>query len=273
MLCTKPYRQGSLEFGCGQCGPCRINKRREWTARLLLEANTHAANCVATLTFKPDSCPQSVSRKDVAGFMKRLRARIYPIKVRYYGVGEYGSRSERPHYHIALFGLGTSNTVDIQLSWKNGFVHVAPAEPMYLAYCCSHITKMMHFRGDPRLEGREPEFQRMSLNKGIGYPAVDSICDWLTTEEGSRWLMENGDVPGVFRAHGQIWPFGRYLRSMMREKLGRDVGAPAESLKELSRKEGLIFETKGYDWKVGRRQRDKSRAAAMKRDSIGKQKL
>lgn len=50
----------------------------------------------------------SLRKRDVQLFMKRLRdnltTRGASTRVRFYAVGEYGERFQRPHYHIALFG-------------------------------------------------------------------------------------------------------------------------------------------------------------------------
>jgi len=107
MLCNKPYRKGNAEFGCGQCMPCRFNRRRLWTARLLLEATQHENKSFITLTYNDKNAPKdhSLDPSHYKNFIKRLRKAIYPKKIRYYLVGEYGDHTQRPHYHAALFGL------------------------------------------------------------------------------------------------------------------------------------------------------------------------
>jgi hypothetical protein len=37
-------------------------------------------------------------------FMKRLRDRIKPLKIRFFHCGEYGDKTRRPHYHALIFG-------------------------------------------------------------------------------------------------------------------------------------------------------------------------
>jgi hypothetical protein len=37
-------------------------------------------------------------------FMKRLRHRVKPLKIRFFHCGEYGDKTRRPHYHALIFG-------------------------------------------------------------------------------------------------------------------------------------------------------------------------
>ena len=104
-LCKKPFRG----FGCGQCLPCRIVKRRIWTHRIMLEAQMHEKCSFLTLTYDPENEPpgRTLDPDDVQLWMKRFRERLrseYGIFVRQYLIGEYGDETQRPHYHSAPFG-------------------------------------------------------------------------------------------------------------------------------------------------------------------------
>ena len=79
----------------------------------MLESQVHADNCFVTLTYDDEHLPRphrpghwmpSLSPYHVTNFIKRLR-RHYEIPIRYFLAGEYGNDSQRPHYHLALFGL------------------------------------------------------------------------------------------------------------------------------------------------------------------------
>ena len=82
----------------------------------MLEATQHAESTFVTLTYSEQSLPKlplvggllpTLQRKDVVGFLKRLRTNVSPVKFRFFGCGEYGEQTERPHYHLLLFGLPT----------------------------------------------------------------------------------------------------------------------------------------------------------------------
>lgn len=80
MLCKNPYMKGVLAFGCGQCNPCRINRRRLWTHRIMLESLKHGDSSFVTLTYETLPSDGSLVPKDLQNFMKYLRMRVSPKK-------------------------------------------------------------------------------------------------------------------------------------------------------------------------------------------------
>lgn len=224
MLCAKPFRSPAGEFGCGQCMPCRINKRRQWTARIVLESGLHAGSVFATLTYE-DPAPWSVSPRELQLFMKRLRF-SYPGPLRFFGVGEYGDKTFRPHYHLALFGISILDAGYVDKAWGHGFVHVGDLTTQSAAYIAGYVCKKMTAADDPRLEGRHPEFARMSLRPGIGRRAMTGVASHLVSNGGSAALVKSGDVPGAARVDGKLMPIGRYLKGALRQEVGWQEGTP-----------------------------------------------
>lgn len=229
MLCAAPFRQGVAEFGCGKCSACLMKRRRLWTARLMLESQLHESSLFVTLTYDKEHlpCGMSVSIRDAQLFLKRLRDRVSPVRVRYFIVGEYGDVSQRPHYHAVLFGAVTPDQV--RESWKMGFTHVGLLTAASASYVVSYTTKRMTVAADVRLGGRCPEFARMSLRPGLGAGAMEVIADALFTRGGASAVAVLGDVPSAFRAEGKLQPLGRYLKNRLRVLLGMDEGMPAEA--------------------------------------------
>lgn len=226
-MCAKPYREGVAEYGCGQCLPCRINRRRLWTARLMLEAHvTDGASFFVTLTYDQEHLPKdgSLEPRDLQLFLKRIRERVAPRRIRFYAVGEYGDRSFRPHYHLVLFGLGDASVVEH--CWTLGRVHCGEVTEESCAYVVSYTLKRMTGKDDPRLGGRVPEFARMSLRPGVGAAAMEVVGDALMTKAGSMYVARSGDVSSVLRSSMRMWPLGRYLRRKLRERVGMDPGEP-----------------------------------------------
>lgn len=221
MLCIRPFKPGrpGVEYGCGQCLPCRINRRRMWTARICLEAACHAASAFITLTYSPEYLPKggTLNPDDLEQFRYRLRYQVGPY--RYYYIGEYGTQRNRPHYHGLLFGLVPDNDW-LEAFWGKGRTHVGLLTTDSAAYCAGYVTKKMTRKDDERLQGRFPEFARMSRKPGIGAPGLAAIEQWLFSSDGAAYVGQHGDVPHTVRIDGKIFPLGRYLVQRLREAVG-----------------------------------------------------
>lgn len=240
MLCSSPFMQGMSEFGCNQCMPCRMNRRRLWTGRLMLEAQRHEHSCFLTLTYDKLHLPEggNLVKRDIQLFLKRIR--FVGCKVRYYVVGEYGDRTLRPHYHMALFGfhdplmeLDHKRVVVkgiLKDEWIHGNVHFGTLTPDSAGYIVSYVVKRMTKSDDVRLDGRSPEFATMSLRPGIGATRVDEFAEpimkGVDSVTGECYGLPDGDVPGVFRCDGRIYSLGRYLRRRLRLAVGLPEAEP-----------------------------------------------
>lgn len=243
--------KGFKEFGCGQCLGCRINRSRLWVGRLVLESYCHPFSCFVTLTYDEDHLPKdkSVSRVEMALFLKRLRKQLWPRQVRFYGVGEYGEQSWRPHYHLILFGVHPGERELLEKCWSSGFVHIGTVEEGSLQYVCGYITKKMTKPDDARLQGRSPEFSSMSLKPGIGSGYVPAMVEEYRTERGQAALKAHGWIIQRFAAQGSMYPIHLYLKKKIIEQLGltkvqaseykyRVVAEMREKLKHIKTRKG-----------------------------------
>lgn len=254
MLCSDPVSMGSHLFPCGRCEPCRINRKRLWTNRILLETGEHGSNAFLTLTYEDSRLPlttnglPTLAPEDLRNWLKRIRKAVAPVRLRYYAVGEYGDLSMRPHYHLALFGFepcSNGNTLRsrgrpiaslccqycrlVQSTWALGDVDIGRLEEGSAKYLVGYVLKKMTRFDDIRLDGRMPEFARMSLRPGIGQSAMHDVADVILT----LGLDESeADVPSALRRGKTIAPLGRYLRQQLRLMIGKEVSCPDEVLKE-----------------------------------------
>lgn len=180
----------SLELPCGQCLGCRLQRSREWSIRMLHETKSHVENCFITLTYDDEHLPQnnSISKAEVQKFIKRLRKNT-GCKFRYYAVGEYGDKNNRPHYHALLFGFSPSDkkyhsgadgykiykSETISKAWQGrGLVSVGNATLESAAYCARYcLKKITGVNAEVHYKGREPEFALMSRRPGIGKDYFD----------------------------------------------------------------------------------------------------
>lgn len=249
MLCRNPFTDKGRAYGCGQCAPCRYNRRRIWAHRIVLEANQYKDNAFVTLTYSDENLPKDGSLEPAVLqlWLKRVRKSVEPHVLRFFAVGEYGDVSERPHYHVALFNYptclhGMSNysrvktvccTVceNVRRTWGEGNVYLGGITPQSAAYLARYVVKKMTVKSDPRLKGRYPEFCRMSLRPGIGASAMHEVAD--------VWLSHNlekleDDVPLALRHGAHELPLGRYLRKRLRLLVGKDEKAPQVVLDKIA---------------------------------------
>lgn len=305
LLCRNPYiAGGGNAYGCGQCMPCRINRKRMWAHRIMLECTQHAVNSFWTLTYEDASLPltdrglPTLVAKDLTDFLKRLRFDYQPLKLRYFNVGEYGTQTSRPHYHLALFnypachrGVTKPNRRGdccdicnhVRDIWGKGIVYSGQLENASAAYIAGYITKKLTNKDDPLLCGRHPEFARMSLKPGIGAGFMPEVASALLSHNLDSTLS---DVPTSLQHGTSVKPLGRYLTRHLRTLIGRSPDAPKETilkqqekmqpLREAARKtavKGLYsetFKTLILDANEGRylQQQARQRIFAKKRESI-----
>lgn len=171
-----PTKGMYIQVPCGKCIACRVNKSKEWSVRLLYEAEAHGDNALfVTLTYDNDHLPADAGlhKDDLQRFFKRLRkdlstdARMESVKIKYFACGEYGDNTHRPHYHFILFGLSPVYSHFISDNWSLGFVKIGSVSIKSINYVTGYVMKK--YGGDKAFEeygNRQPPFQLQS--KGLG---------------------------------------------------------------------------------------------------------
>lgn len=168
MRCISPLSlKTGLTVPCGHCNFCLANRRADWSFRLYQENKVSQSSHFLTLTYDDSTVPHgddclSLCKTDLQLFTKRLRKENGP-KLRYYSVGEYGTETDRPHYHSIMFGLDVPTLSKITDIWQKGNVHVGDVNAASIHY----VTKYVINRSD-MVRGREPPFALMSRRPGIG---------------------------------------------------------------------------------------------------------
>jgi hypothetical protein len=232
-----------VNLPCGKCAACLIRKRKDMSVRLSHEASMHEDCCFVTLTYNDESVPsvvdvepcddklilergksksdvQTLVPSDVQKFLKRLRRYLeYKPKkahkvrdhvttpIRYFCVGEYGSKTHRPHYHLMIFGWKPSDqfvhevrdgytinrSAQIEKLWRYGFSTVADVNHGVAKYCARYVTKKFaRLSGDNVNRYCVPEFTLQSVrNGGIGAPWVAKYQNNLRTGFVN---VRNGDM-------------------------------------------------------------------------------
>lgn len=204
---------------CGVCRDCRLAKARDWSVRCAHEAELYEGRCLfIDLTYADEHLPKNgVEPKVLTQFIKDLRNKNRSLKktkvhvpdkykdrarfennlIRYFGVGEYGEKFSRPHYHVILFnwddpkryfwkrskkGTLLYRSPILDEIWTYGHVTCSTFSPECAAYAARYTLKKItgepahdHYlieNPDGTTTRQNPEFQRQSNRPGIGH-------DWI----------------------------------------------------------------------------------------------
>ena len=195
-LAADPFGEESLELPCGQCHGCRLDRSREWAMRCMHEKQLHDHSCFLTLTYDNEHLPKDLSLEPIhlTNFLKRLRKKLHPIKIRYFACGEYGDETKRAHYHLLLFGydftdkklwkiqnghrLYTSQL--LSETWGMGHCLIGNVTFESSAYVARYVMKKRNGKNQKKhyqfiddqtgeIHQVEPEFVRMSRRPGIAH--------------------------------------------------------------------------------------------------------
>ena len=240
---TRPLQE-KLTVACGQCLGCRTDRALMWAVRIVHESTLHQdhyGNCFVTLTYrdKHDCTPDelrngyhvpddfSLNKKHFQDFIKRLRKR-YPQRIRYFHCGEYGDKTQRPHYHACLFnidfqdsivwkqeqGITTYESKALNNAWPYGFATLGELNYETAAYTARYILKKItgerahdhYLRNDEYgvAYWLQPEYVTMSLKPGIGY-------DFYAKYSSDIFPADLSAVPGK----GVIHKVPRYYQTLL----------------------------------------------------------
>lgn len=168
MECQKPIylSKQDMVVPCGNCAFCGATKRSDWALRLHYEGKKHLVKKFVTLTYANPHLHwkngvSQLDKRDLQLFFKRVRNS--GAKIRYYAVGEYGSKTYRPHYHILLFG-DVSDDV-LRSAWPLGLVHIGQVTQASIMYCLGYIV---NGKGWQMSHKRQKPFALMSNRPGLG---------------------------------------------------------------------------------------------------------
>ena len=215
LMAHPQYADEIILIPCGSCIGCRLEYSRQWANRCMLELQDHDSAYFVTLTYNDEHVPinyyadpetgeafpsQTLCKRDLQLFLKRVRRRFSDDKIRFFACGEYGPSTMRPHYHMILFGLhlddlrvacktelGYQYLESERLSgaWTDdygnskGFVNIGNVSWETCAYVARYITKKFkgklgNFYSDHNIV---PEFSQMSRRPGIARGYYDSHQD------------------------------------------------------------------------------------------------
>jgi hypothetical protein len=238
---------------CGKCFQCLSRRSEHWAFRIENEMKECYSVVFLTLTYEEQPLSNNgyptLVKKDFQNFMKRLRKRMPQSnpKLKYYACGEYGTQTQRPHYHAIMFNLPQSyiqRENKIRETWNNGNIDLRPCNIARIKYVTKYITKgfwkkhkdkIDYETGEIIVDDRIPEFSLMSKNLGLNYLKKNVVKNHKDNLQGH-----------VVRAGGIIQSLPRYYRDKLFNRQEKKVIAEAFLL---NRKEKFKSHKLEVQWK------------------------
>lgn len=206
MVCFSPFFTVSdnsrlVGFPCGKCPVCLQKRANEWSLRISLESRMHDDLAFVTLTYSPEKLySNELIPSHLSSFVKRLRTYAERMgfngKIRFYGVGEYGEKRGRPHFHVVLFGLPQRFWACIKDAWRGSIVDIQKPRTVdaVASYVAGYVVKKLYT--DAKIVSRQ--------SLGIGKAFIDKVQHYTQT------IVMNGKTRYI----------GRYLRNRLAKRLG-----------------------------------------------------
>ncbi len=206
----------TINLPCGKCSGCRLAQSRDWAIRCIHEAQMHEDNVFLTLTYNDDHLPKnrSLDKTHFQKFIRSLRQKT-GVKIRYYMCGEYGDKTQRPHYHAILFGYKFPDSTLwqerrgnkvyrsklLESTWFHGNSEIGNVTFKSAGYVARYVMKKITGDlADDHYEGREPEYNSMSLKPGIGQTWFEEYASDVFPAD--KVVLPNGtevSVPKFYR--------------------------------------------------------------------------
>lgn len=193
-----------INVPCGHCVHCYRNRQSAWKLRIVLEARSTEQSSFITLTYNENNLPESLDYRHIQLFLKRLRkSTLGPV--RFFCCGEYGKRTERPHWHLVLFRI-PPRELEGRLTelWPHGFFQVSELNGNRAAYVAKYCLKT-----GP--SGEKFNVQ-MSRRPGIGLDGFREIGAYLASKADRL-----AAVPRYWRLGGSLCPLDKSSRNALLE--------------------------------------------------------
>lgn len=229
MACSVPIptatQWGLIDVPCKQCLPCRISRQSELTGRCLLENSTAVHSAFWTLTYA--NPPAVGGYGDFQKFLKRLR-KANEAPIRYFGCGEYGSKSGRFHFHALIWnnvrlkewsspfrdGKVRLHPAWATRLWPHGYSYIGTVTPASIRYTARYTLKFFDQTAEP--------IAGWSKEPALGAAGMTFII---------KRMLDRGDtidsLPTSISIEGKSYVLGRTMRELTAQVVefytGRDI--------------------------------------------------
>lgn len=229
---------------CGKCAFCLVTKRSNWMFRIHWEMkHQEQPGWFITLTYEEKYVKRtadgrlSLRFRDVQLFLKKLRRAKHYAK--YICVGEYGTKTQRPHYHMLLWTSCPVEQLERFWSTKKGMclgrIHIGRISMQSAMYTLKYIIQPKQKAGDGI------EKTRAQFSKGLGLSYLSTAVynyhtfdydnpEFTTRVDGKRMALPKYYRYKIFtkfqlgrEGHRIKWETIRKRRKKMRELLAQGI--------------------------------------------------
>lgn len=145
----------------------------------------------------------------------------YTPPLRYYAVGEYGTKTGRPHYHAIIFNMNPK--LDIADYWHYGFVKVGTVTEKSIKYVTKYVINNDKKKRDHAdLLGLQKEFSTTTKHPYLGYAYVrlnktyhENNLEFVCRQGGKEYPMPKTLRDRIFDFP---YPYENYVERLQKEK-------------------------------------------------------
>lgn len=219
MECTNPVYLSKQEMyvGCNHCVPCMAKSRRDWAVRLHFEHKFSSNAYFLTLTYAEEALPRddcgfpTLRKADISEFLTKIRSasrvrvsgKQVNLSPRWFVVGEYGPKTERPHYHALVFNILPEVLAKLVSYWGKGFITVKKVTAKRIQYVAKYqITKSL-------VNNTHGSFDRELPFKVVTKSSGGLGKQWLTDENKA---YAKRDLTGTLRTPSGVSSIPKYYR-------------------------------------------------------------
>lgn len=258
--CIHPFtlKKYNIQVPCGKCPTCRARRASGWSFRLMQEDRIAEIAIFITLTYDNEhirTTPRNfktIRKRCLQLYFKRVRKYTNKgTRVKYYACGEYGSKTNRPHYHAIVFNADYDALEQAWICNSNeygcgnngcgkpiGQIHFGTVTGASVGYTLKYMQKTgkipMHKNDD-----RTPEFALMSKGIGESY-LTNNMKRWhlLQLKERMYVNLEDGKKASMPRYYKQ-----KIYTSLERSMIGEHMQKISdEKFKKLEENPNLYTE-------------------------------
>lgn len=177
-----------MALPCGKCPACMKRRTSGWSFRLIKEGERSETALFVTLTYDTKYVPltkngyMSLNKRHIQTYMKRLR-KLSDRKLKYYVCGEYGSKRDRPHYHMIIFNADPEKVERAWSEYKAGIgfipfgsIYIGEVNEASIGYTLKYMQKPGKIPKHQN-DDRQKEFSLMSKGLGSNY-VTSNMLNW-----------------------------------------------------------------------------------------------